>query len=233
MIDLYFWPTPNGWKVSIMLEECGLDYTVQRVDIGRGAQFAPAFAALSPNHRIPALVDHAAAGVGHGDGSGNDTPLSIFESGAILVYLAEKTGRFLPTGARERFDVLQWLFWQVGGLGPMAGQLGHFVHAAKETSAYAVERYRTEHHRLLGVLDRRLADREFIAGEYSIADIASWPWVRSAAGVQQSLDEFVHLQRWFEIVAARPAVRRGAAVGADWWASRRPPADVPATHEGD
>jgi len=220
MIKLYFWPTPNGKKISVMLEECELPYEIVPVDIGKGDQFDPEFLAISPNNRMPAIVD-------------TDTGISVFESGAILVYLAEKSGRFLPQEDAARFEVLQWLFWQVAGQGPMAGQLGHFLHAAKEPVDYAVERYRAEHHRLLGVLNRQLADREFIAGEYSIADIASWPWVRSAAGVQQPLDEFPHLQRWSGTVAARPAVRRGVAVGADWWASRRPAADIPATREDD
>lgn len=224
MIDLYFWPTPNGWKVSIMLEECGLDYDVHPVDIGNGAQFAPAFEAISPNNRIPALVDHA---------TGDGAPLSVFESGAILVYLAERTGRFLPTRVRERCDVLQWLFWQVGGLGPMAGQLGHFLHAAPAPIEYAIGRYRTEHRRLLGVLNRQLADREFIAGDYSIADMASWPWVRSAAGVGQPLDDFPHVQRWSETIAARPAVGRGVAVGADWWTAHGSNAGASAPREGD
>ena len=215
-----------------MLEECGFDYAVHPVDIGNGGQFESAFGAISPNNRIPALVDHAAGGDSGGD-TGDNVPLAIFESGAILVYLAERTGRFLPTGARGRLDVLQWLFWQIGGLGPMAGQLGHFLHSASAPDEYAIERYRTEHHRLLGVLDRRLADREFVAGEYSIADIASWPWVRSAAGVRQSLDEFPHLQRWSATVAARPAVQRGIGVGADWWVARERVADAPSPSEGD
>lgn len=207
MIDLYYWPTPNGWKVSIMLEECGLDYEVRPVNIGRGDQFAPEFLAISPNNRMPALVDHDAS----------NGPISIFESGAILVYLAEKTGRFMPTDQRGRFECLQWLFWQIAGLGPMAGQLGHFKVYAEHKIDYAIERYANEYNRLLGVLERRLADSEYMAGDYSIADMATWPWVRSHDRYDQSLDEFPNVARWLEVVGARPAVARGFAVGADWW----------------
>jgi GST-like protein len=209
MIDFYYWPTPNGWKVSIMLEEVGLPYEVHPVHIGKGDQFKPDFLAISPNNRIPALVDKDAL----------DGPLSIFESGAILVYLAEKSGSFLPAELHRRFDVLQWLFWQTGGLGPMAGQLGHFVNYAEATIDYAVERYSNEYDRLLGVMDRRLTDREYLAGEYSIADMAAWPWVRSHERLKQSLDNFVNLQRWFDAIAARPAVQKGINLGMDWWKS--------------
>jgi GST-like protein len=210
MIDFYYWLTPNGWKVSIMFEEADLAYDVRPVHIGKGEQFKPEFLAISPNNRIPAIVDHDSA-------TGDD--LAIFESGAILVYLAEKSGSFLPAEMHRRFDVLQWLFWQTGGLGPMAGQLGHFVNYAGATSDYAVERYSNEYDRLLGVMDRRLADREYLAGEYSIADMAAWPWVRSHKRLQQPLDNFVNLQRWFGAIAARPAVKKGVNLGMDWWSS--------------
>lgn len=212
MIDFYYWPTPNGWKVSIMLEECGLPFNVIPVNIGRGDQFRPEFLAISPNNRMPAIVDLEAA----------DRPLAIFESGAILMYLAEKTGRFFPQDLHTRFDVLQWLFWQVGGLGPMAGQLSHFVNYAPETIEYGLARYGDEFNRLLGVMDRRLADRPFLAGDYSIADIASWPWVRAHERLQQPLDEFPHLKRWFDAIAERPAVGRGFELGRDWWTSGEP-----------
>ncbi|MDA5194165.1 glutathione S-transferase N-terminal domain-containing protein [Govanella unica] len=205
MIDLYYWPTPNGWKISIMLEECGLPYTMIPVNIGAGDQFKPDFLKISPNNRMPAIVDHEAVG----------GPLSIFESGAILTYLAEKTGRFLPTETRARFDVLQWLFWQVGGLGPMAGQLGHFKNYAADPIPYAIQRYENEYNRLLGVMDHRLADREFLAGDYSIADMASWPWVRSHERLGQALDEFKHLKRWFDGIAAREPVQKAIEVGKD------------------
>jgi GST-like protein len=210
MIDLYYWPTPNGWKASIMLEECALDYAVHPIHIGKGDQFKPEFLAISPNNRIPAIVDNDVPG----------EPLAIFESGAVLVYLAEKAGKFLPADLHQRFDVMQWLFWQMGGLGPMAGQLGHFRNYAEVTVDYAVERYRNEFNRLLGVMDRRLADREYLAGEYSIADISSWPWVRSHERLGQSLDEFANLQRWFDAVAARPAVQKGIELGLDWWSTK-------------
>ncbi len=210
MIDLYYWPTPNGWKASIMLEECALEYEVHPVHIGKGDQFKTEFLAISPNNRIPAIVDDAAAG----------GPLQIFESGAILVYLAEKAGSFLPTDLHRRYDVMQWLFWQMGGLGPMAGQLGHFRNYAEVSIDYAVERYGNEFNRLLGVMDRRLGDREYLAGEYSNADIASWPWVRSHERLGQSLDEFTNLKRWFDSIAARPAVRKGVELGLDWWSTR-------------
>ena len=193
-----------------MLEEADLAYDVRPVHIGKGEQFKPEFLAISPNNRIPAIVDHDSA-------TGDD--LAIFESGAILVYLAEKSGSFLPAEMHRRFDVLQWLFWQTGGLGPMAGQLGHFVNYAGATSDYAVERYSNEYDRLLGVMDRRLADREYLAGEYSIADMAAWPWVRSHKRLQQPLDNFVNLQCWFDVIAARPAVKKGIDLGMDWWSS--------------
>lgn len=200
MIDLYFWPTPNGLKPKLFLEETGLAYRQIPVDIGAGDQFKPEFLAISPNNRIPALVDHAP-----GDGG---AAVSVFESGAMLLYLSEKTSRFLPAELRVRAQVLQWLFWQVGGLGPMAGQNGHFTVYAPEEIPYAIDRYTRETHRLYGVLDRRLAGREFIAGDYSIADMACYPWIVPHAAHGQDLAEFPHLQRWFATIAARPATQR-------------------------
>ncbi len=203
MIDLYYWPTPNGWKISIMLEEVGLPYNLIPVNIGAGDQFKPDFLKISPNNRMPAIVDHEAEG----------GPLSVFESGAILVYLAEKTGKFMPSDVRGRFEVQQWLFWQMGGLGPMAGQLGHFKIYAPEKLPYAITRYTNEYNRLLGVLDRRLADRSYLAGDYSIADIASWPWVRAYQNFEMYLDDFPNVKRWFETIGERPAVRKGVDLG--------------------
>lgn len=203
MIDLYYWPTPNGKKISIMLEECGLPYTVRKVDIGRGDQFESAFLAISPNNRMPAIVD-------------TETNISVFESGAILIYLAEKSGQFLPSDAASRFDVLQWLFWQMAGLGPMAGQLSHFVNYAPEPVPYALERYRNEYDRLLYVMDTRLKDRDFLAGDVSIADFASFPWVAAYKRLGASLDEFPNLRRWLDALKARPALRRGMELGSDW-----------------
>jgi GST-like protein len=204
MIDLYYWTTPNGHKITIFLEETGLPYRILPVDIGRGQQFDPAFLAVAPNNRIPAIVDHAP-----GDHSG---PVSVFESGAILIYLAAKTGRFLPQEMRGWVEVLQWLMWQMAGLGPMAGQNHHFVQYAPERIPYAMERYVKETSRLYGVLNKRLADREFVAGDYSIADMACYPWVVPHTRQQQNLDDFPHLKRWFETIAARPAVERAYAV---------------------
>jgi GST-like protein len=206
MIDVYYWPTPNGWKITIALEELGLPYRVVPVHIGRGEQFRPEFLAISPNNRIPAIVDHAPA-----DGG---PPISLFESGAILLYLADKTGRLIPSDPRGRWEVIQWLFWQVAGLGPMAGQCQHFLHYAPERLEYAVRRYTDEVNRLYGVLDRRLADRAFVAGDaYTVADIAIYPWVRPYKRHGQDLSEFPNLARWFEVVGARPGVERGVAVG--------------------
>jgi GST-like protein len=205
MIELYYWPTPNGWKVSIMLEEVKLPYRVVPVNIGRGEQFAPAFLAISPNNRIPALVDPSPPGGG--------APLAMFESGAILLYLAEKTGQLLPREPHARYDVLQWLMWQMGGLGPMLGQANHFRHYAPEPVPYGIHRYTKEAERLLGVLDRRLTEREYLAGGYSIADIACWPWVGALERVGRSWDEFPNVRRWYDAIAARPAVQRGRAVG--------------------
>ena len=203
MIDLYYWPTPNGWKISIMLEECGLQYRLVPVDIGRGDQFKPEFLAISPNNRMPAIVDHDVEG----------EPVSVFESGAILLYLAEKTGRFLPSDPRARLQVMQWVFWQVGGLGPMAGQLGHFTNYAPEKIPYALNRYGDEYNRLLGVIDKQLADRDYLCGDYSIADMASWPWVVVHERINQSLDEFPRVTAWNERMQARPAVSAGKDLG--------------------
>lgn len=203
MIDLYYCATPNGLKLTLFLEEAGLPHRIVPVDIGKGEQFAPAFLAISPNGKIPALVDHAPA-----DGG---APIALFESGALLLYLAEKTGRFLPSDPRGRAEVLQWLFWQVGGLGPMAGQNGHFRVYAPEPVPYAIARYGRETERLYGVLDKRLADRTFIAGDYSIADMASYPWIVPYEKQSQNIDDFPHLKRWFEAIAVRPAVERAYA----------------------
>ena len=203
MIDLFYWPTPNGKKVSIMLEECALEYEVKKVNIGRGDQFTDEFLGISPNNRIPAIVDH-------------DTGVSVFESGAILMYLAERSDRFMPQEMPERYEVLQWLFWQMAGLGPMAGQLSHFVNYAPEPVAYAHRRYENEYDRLLGVMNTRLADCDFLAGDYSIADIASFPWVAGYKRLGTSLDSFAHLRRWFDEIKKRPAVRKGMDLGADW-----------------
>ena len=200
MIDLYYWTTPNGHKITMFLEETGLAYRIVPVDIGSGAQFEPAFLAISPNNRIPAIVDYAPA-----DGG---APLSVFESGAILLYLAEKSGRLLPQQLRGRVEVMQWLFWQMAGLGPMAGQNHHFSRYAPEKIAYAIERYVRETRRLYAVLDRRLADRPFIAGEYSIADIAAYPWIVPHERQGQKLEDFPHLRRWFDTIRERPATVR-------------------------
>lgn len=205
MIDLYYWPTPNGHKITLFLEEAELPYRIIPVNIGRGEQFEPSFLKIAPNNRIPAIVDHEPAGGGE--------PISIFESGAILLYLAEKTGKFLPSDLRGRFDALQWLFWQMGGLGPMAGQNHHFVHYAPEKIPYAIDRYVRETARLYGVLDKRLADRDYIAGEYSIADMACYPWVVPHEAQRQNLADFPNLKRWLERVAARPATVRAYEKG--------------------
>ena len=203
-IDLYYWPTPNGWKASIMLEECGLPYVVHPVDISKGEQFAPQFLAISPNNRIPAIVDP--------DGPGG-RPISIFESGAILQYLGRKTGKFYPREERARVAVDEWLFWQMGGLGPMAGQANHFRRYAPEVIPYAVGRYTDEVHRLLGVMNTRLAEHAFLAGRYSIADIVCVGWVRVVERGGQDLGgEFPHLKRWLDEVRARPAVQRGIGI---------------------
>ncbi len=200
MIDCFYSATPNGLKIRIFLEETQLAHRLIPVSLSRGEQFRPEFQAISPNSKIPAIVDH--------DPAGGGAPVSLFESGAILLYLAEKTGRFLPMDVRARAEVLQWLFWQVGGLGPMAGQIGFFNVYAPERVPYAIERYAGETRRLYGVLDKRLADREYVAGEYSIADMACYPWIVPHAGHRQNLDDFPHLKRWFVAVGARPAVIR-------------------------
>jgi GSH-dependent disulfide-bond oxidoreductase len=205
MIDVHYWPTPNGHKITIFLEETGVAYRIVPVDIGKGEQFKPEFLAISPNNRMPAIVDHAPA-----DGG---AAVSIFESGAILVYLAEKTGRHLPAEARGKAHVLEWLFWQVGGLGPMAGQNHYFSGYAQEKIPYAIDRYLKETNRLYGVLDRQLAKAPFVAGDYSIADMACYPWIVPYEKQGQRLEDFPHLKRWFEQMRARPAVLRAYAAG--------------------
>lgn len=200
MIELHSWPTPNGLKVSIFLEEAGLEHKVFPVNIGKGEQFEPSFLKISPNNRIPALVDT--------DPVGGGGPVSVFESGAILLYLAEKTGKFLPVEVHARAKTLEWLFWQVGGLGPMAGQNGHFNIYAPEKVPYAINRYVNETKRLYGVLDKQLADNEFVAGEYSIADMAIYPWIVPHEAHKQVLGDHPNLKRWFDQVAGRPAVAR-------------------------
>ena len=200
MIDLYYWPTPNGHKITIFLEETGMPYRIHPVHIGRGDQFKPDFLKIAPNNRMPAIIDQDPADGGE--------PVSIFESGAILLYLAEKSGEFIADDIRGRVEVLQWLFWQMGGLGPMAGQNHHFVKYAPERLPYAMDRYINETARLYAVLDRRLADREFVAGAYSIADMVAYPWIVPHERQQQNLDDFPNLKRWFDSIAARPAVKR-------------------------
>ena len=202
-VELYYWPTPNGWKISIMLEECGLPYKVRGVDIGRGEQFEPAFLAISPYNRMPAIVDPSGPG---------RMPISVFESGAILQYLARKTGRFGGGDARERVAVSEWLFWQIGGLGPMAGQANHFRVYAAEKIPYAIERYTDELNRLFGVMNRRLADREHLAGPYSIADMACVAWTKGWKRYGQEIADFPHLARWLDAVLSRPAVQLGLAL---------------------
>jgi glutathione S-transferase len=201
-IELYYWPTPNGFKISIMLEECKLPYTMIPVNISRGEQFRPAFLKISPNNRMPAIVDP------HGPGG---RPISVFESGAILQYLGRKTGKFYPAEERARVEVEQWLFWQMGGLGPMAGQLNHFKHYAKETLPYAIKRYEDEVNRLYGVMNTRLKDRAFLAGKYSIADMACVGWVNMWKRQDQNIDDFPHLKRWLKAIEARPATQRAYA----------------------
>lgn len=204
MIDLYYWTTPNGHKVSILLEEAGLEYSVRPVHIGKGEQFAPEFLSIAPNNRIPAIVDHAPADGGE--------PIALFESGAILEYLADKSGQFLPSETRARFEVLQWLYWQMGGVGPMAGQNHHFVRYAPEPIPYAIERYVKETARLYGVLDRQLAGREYVAGDYSIADMAIYPWAKLWEMQRQRLEDFPNMAAWLERIGARPAVQRAYAL---------------------
>ncbi len=203
MIQLYYWPTPNGHKISIMLEECGIEYEVRPVDIGGGDQFKPEFLALSPNNRMPAIID-------------SDTGQSVFEGGAILMYLAEKSGQFMPAEAAARYEVLQWLFWQSAGLGPMAGQLSHFVNYARGDHDYSLRRYANEYDRLLAVMDVRLRDREFLAGDLSIADFASFPWVLPYRRLGNDLDKFTAVRRWFDALKERPGVQAGVNLGKDW-----------------
>jgi len=212
VIDVYYWGTPNGLKIKLFLEEAGLPYRIIPVDIGKGEQFRPEFLKIAPNNRIPAIVDHEPKGGG--------APIALFESGAILLYMAEKIGRFIPTDIRGRALTLQWLFWQVAGLGPMAGQNGHFSHYAPEKLPYAIERYVKETNRLYGVLDRQLAGGEYIAGDYSIADIACYPWIVSHARHGQNLDDFPALKRWFYRITERPACQR-AYVGVQLSYSRK------------
>jgi GSH-dependent disulfide-bond oxidoreductase len=209
MIELFYWPTPNGHKITIFLEEAGLPFEVRPVNIGAGDQFKPDFLKIAPNNRMPAIVDHVPA-----DGG---APISLFESGAILEYLAEKTGKFLPRTTRERFNALQWLHWQMGGLGPMAGQNHHFAIYAPEKIPYAIDRYRKETNRLYGVLDRQLAKTRdnggFVAGEYSIADMACYPWIVPWKNQGQTLDDFPDLRRWFDAIRDRAAVKRAYEIG--------------------
>jgi GST-like protein len=206
MIDLYYWPTPNGHKITMLLEETDMPYRLIPVNIGKGEQFKPEFLAISPNNRIPAIVDHNPLGGG--------APISVFESGAILLYLAQKSEQFIPESVRGSTEVIEWLFWQVAGLGPMAGQNHHFSRYAPEKIPYAVERYVKETNRLYGVLNKRLADREFVAGAYSIADMAAYPWVVPHEAQGQNLADFPHLKRWFESVKSRPATIRAYELGA-------------------
>jgi GSH-dependent disulfide-bond oxidoreductase len=213
MIDLHYWPTPNGHKITIFLEETGLSYRILPVDIGKGEQFQPSFLAISPNNRMPAIVDRAPS-----DGG---APVSVFESGAILLYLAEKTGKLLPQDLRGRTRVLEWLFWQVGGLGPMAGQNHHFRNYAVEKIPYAIDRYVNETNRLYGVLDRQLSKCDYIAGDYSIADIAIYPWIVPYEHQGQTLEHFPNVKRWFELVRSRPAVERAYAQAAPYRRERQ------------
>lgn len=208
MIDLYYWQTPNGKKITIALEELALPYKVIPINIGRGEQFAPEFLAISPNNRIPAIVDHAPS-----DGG---PPISVFESGAILLYLADKTGRLIPGDVRGRTEVVEWLMWQMGGIGPMFGQANHFANYAPDKLPYAIDRYVNESKRLLRILNTLLADREFVAGAYSIADIASFPWVVSARSrLVDTVTDYPHVVRWLDAINARPAAARGLAIGAE------------------
>ena len=202
MIDLYYWPTPNGWKISIMLEECGLPYRVVPVNIGQGDQFEPEFLAISPNNRMPAIVDP----------EGPEGRIAIFESGAILLYLAEKTDRYLPTDMAGRHEVIQWLMFQMGGIGPMLGQAHHFRLYAPEKIDYAFNRYTNEAARLYRVVDKRLSEHDYLAGDYSIADMATFPWLRYHENQGQKLEDYPHLKRWYDGLEARPAVQRGLAI---------------------
>ncbi len=213
-IDLYYWPTPNGWKITIMLEECQLPYNVIYIDISKGDQFDSDFLKIAPNNRMPAIVDP--------DGP-DGKPISIFESGAILQYLGNKTGKFYPSDPRRRAEVEQWLFWQMGGLGPMAGQAHHFRTYARQELPYAIERYTNEVGRLYSVMNKRLGDREFLAGEYSIADMACFGWIKPYKRQGQEIADFPNLERWFNTLAARPAVEKACAVGEEF---RKRPEDL-------
>jgi GST-like protein len=213
VIDLYYWPTPNGHKITIFCEEAGIPYKIHPVNIQQGEQFKPDFLQISPNNRMPAIVDPEPAD--------KSAPLSVFESGAILVYLAEKTGKFLPKDLHGRFEALQWLFWQMGGLGPMAGQNHHFVQYAPEKLPYAINRYVKETARLYAVMDKRLADRPYLAGDYSIADMASYPWTVPWERQGQKLDDFPNLKRWSETLHERPAVKRAYEIGKAYQTSRQ------------
>ena len=209
MIDLYYAPTPNGWKITIMLEECSLPYRIVPVNLGKGDQFKPEFLAISPNNRMPVIVD---------DEGPQGEKISVFESGAILLYLGEKTGKFLPSHQIDRIKVLEWLFWQVGGLGPMAGQVSHFVNYAPNfpgDHSYSEKRYKNEYDRLLGVMDNILSEREYLAGDYSVADMASFPWVTAYKRYEVDLNKFKEVRRWFDTMKNRPAVRKGMDVGKD------------------
>ncbi|MBO6827583.1 MAG: glutathione S-transferase N-terminal domain-containing protein [Sneathiella sp.] len=208
MIDLYYWPTPNGWKISIALEEMGLPYKVIPVNIGRGDQFQDEFLKISPNNRMPAIVDH--------DPIGGGEPISVFETGAILLYLAEKTGKFMPSDIRGRTEVTEWVMWQMGGLGPMLGQNGHFKFYAPEQIPYAQERYGNEALRLFGVLDRRLEGRDYICGDYSIADMACWPWIITYKKQEINLGDFPNVRRWYDLCKTRPLLRKGYEVGREF-----------------
>jgi GSH-dependent disulfide-bond oxidoreductase len=208
MIDVYYWPTPNGWKISIALEEMGLDYSVIPVNIGKGEQFEKDFLTISPNNRMPAIVDR--------DPVDGGDPISVFETGAILIYLAEKTGMFLPGDIRGRKEVIEWLMWQMGGLGPMLGQNGHFKFYAPERIPYAMERYSTEVLRLFDVLNTRLKDRDFICDEYSIADMACWPWIITYKRQEIDMTQFPNIRRWYDRLKERPALRRGYMVGREF-----------------
>ncbi len=220
MIELYYWPTPNGHKITMFLEETDLDYEIKPINIGTGEQFEPEFLKIAPNNRMPAIVDRDPAGGGEA--------VSVFESGAILIYLGEKTGQFLPTDLRPRAEVLQWLMWQMGGLGPMAGQNHHFNNYAADKLPYAIDRYVNETNRLYGVMDRRLEDRKFLAGDfYSIADMASYPWVVPWKRQSQNLDDFPNLKRWFDAIRERNATRRAYEIGDEI----RPPAEAAMTEE--
>ena len=205
MIDVFFWPTGNGKKITIMLEECGLEYRIIPINIGKGDQYTPEFLAISPGNKMPAIIDHDAEG----------GPITMFESGAILMYLAEKTGKLLPTDPHARFKVMQWVFWQIGGLGPMAGQAHYFLKYAPIKNEEGMRRFGDEVARLYGVMDKQLGKEEYLAGEYSIADISAWPWVFRYDWQGIDLNDFPNVKRWFDAVAARPAVERGAVVGQD------------------